>query len=76
MKENDGHERKIDLTHPDDWMMSVEPHIGTRSEEDDGPGDDEDDERDAIAVIVWCSPVVAFWIHVLNHVGGCVVKLG
>ena len=47
--------------------MTVEPQVSTSEEEGNGPRDDEDDERDAISIIVWCPPVVALGICVSDH---------
>ena len=69
VEDEDGHEGEIDLAHPDDRMVSVGPQIGAGDEKNDGVGEDEDEQGDAVAIGVRFGPVVTSWIAVLYHGG-------
>lgn len=62
-------QRQGDLAHPNRWIVTLEPEKDTGCVKEDGIEQDDDNERDAIAIqILSVGPVVTTRIEIAHHV--------
>lgn len=68
MEHEYGQQRQGDLSHPNRWIITLEPEEGTGPVEEDGVEHDDDYKGDAIAIEVLGAPVVTSRVEIANHV--------
>ena len=68
MKHQYRQQRQGDLAHPDGWIVTLEPEEDTGRVKEDGIEQDDDYERNAIAIkVLGSDPVMASWVEIANH---------